>query len=144
MGRKCLKIFLIGLLYLVGKGDLFSQQCYKISYDKNGNRISFMTTSCSPIARGVATNVEVEKENDSEEQEDVLVYPNPNNGIFRIEANENYSDAEIQIYDNKGILVKTCHLENGKEIDICSSPSGIYVLRIIKDDKVRNMIVVKL
>lgn len=138
-------MFLMGLLYLVSGDDLFSQQCFKVSYDKNGNRISFMSTNCSQYARDDIDNTDVVEDNGYEEQpDDLLVYPNPNNGIFRIEAKEDYDGAEIQIYDNKGALVKRCQFENGKEIDISNGTSGVYLLRIIKDEEVRSMVVLKL
>ena len=52
MKWKYMMIFLMGLLCLVSSDNLFSQHCFTMSYDKNGNRINFMSVSCSKNVRG--------------------------------------------------------------------------------------------
>ena len=145
MRQKYLIMFLMGLLYLVSSGDLFSQQCFKVSYDKNGNRISLVTTSCSQYVRGETDNVDAVREKEHEKSlDDLFVYPNPNNGIFRIKATESYGEAEIQIYDNKGILVSSCPFEEGEDVNISDKPSGLYLIRVTNGECVKSMIVLKL
>ena len=46
MRWKYVTIFLMGLLCLVSGNEVFSQHCFKISYDKNGNRVSFIAKEC--------------------------------------------------------------------------------------------------
>ena len=52
--------------------------------------------------------------------------------------------AVYQIYDNKGVLVKTYNYVGNQEIDISNNPAGVYLLRIIKGESVCSKVVVKL
>ena len=72
------------------------------------------------------------------------MYPNPNNGIFSIKTSEDYNEAELQVYNNKGVLLSRFQISGEKEIDISDKPSGVYLLRIIEGDEVRSVVVVKL
>lgn len=141
-------IFLMGLLCLVSGDKLFSQQCFKISYDKNGNRILFTAVKCVQFLRDDAVDVEVmevvENEDDMEQKGDLSVYPNPNDGVFRLDVTSECEDAEVQIYNNKGVLVSCFQLDSEMEVDIRDNPSGAYLLRVFCGDCVRNEIVVKL
>ena len=143
MKRKYIIIFLMGLLYLIGTEELFSQNCIKMLYDKNGNRISFMVENCNSFSRG---NDEYELENiyESEEQtEDLLVYPNPNDGRFRIELAGEDEFAEVCVYDSKGLLINSRKFMKTVDLDISNNPAGAYLLRIVRDNNVNSKVVVK-
>ena len=137
----------MGLLCLVSSnGDLLSQNCYKVSYDKNGNRISFFVTSCSEYYRGDVEDDVKTEELCENEIDDFIVYPNPSNGRFRVElkSNENDALADAYVYDNKGVLLSIRKFTGNMDVDISDYPAGTYLLRIIKNDEVRSMVVVKL
>ena len=137
-------IFLMGLLCLVSNGELFSQHCLKMHYDRNGNRISFSVDECVKYWRGLADNEAEENVCDKTEDE-VMIYPNPNNGRFRVELDNDTGDlVELAVYDNKGILVNIQKFTDVIDVDISSNPAGVYILRISMSDDVRNAIVVKL
>lgn len=138
-------IFLMGLLCLVSSEKLFSQRCFVMSYDKNGNRINFAITDCLGSLRGVEKSDKGENFS-SNDQEDLSVYPNPNNGIFRIELkNEKKEDLlQMRVYDVRGTLVKSESFTEVIDVDISDFASGTYILRITGIDEVRNVIVVKL
>ena len=140
-------IFLMGLLCLVSNGgEAFSQNCFKISYDKDGNRICFWTIKCSGYYRGnVEDDIETEKLCENE-NDDIVVYPNPSNGRFRVELKSYGNDAlaEAYVYDNKGILLNVRKITGKEEVDISDYPAGTYLLRVIANDEVRSMVVVKL
>lgn len=143
MERKCITIFLMGLLCLVSSGELFSQHCYKVSYDKKGNRINYKSVNCSNYWRDNYGDTNI-IENDDGQIDEFTVYPNPNNGIFSIKTSEDYNEAELQVYNNKGVLLSRFQISGEKEIDISDKPSGVYLLRIIEGDEVRSVAVVKL
>ncbi len=72
----------------------------------------------------MTTNVE----NQFFEQEPFLIYPNPNNGVFKILPNFRYPSTagdEIRIVDVLGRSVKTFSL-NADEIDIEITVKGVY------------------
>lgn len=132
----------MGLLCLVSSKELFSQHCLNMSYDKNGNRISLMTKDCVKYMRGDVETYD-ELEVDEEYLDELLVYPNPNDGRFKIKLNSE-GLADVGIYDNKGILIDNLKFADEVDVDISDNPAGVYLLRIIKDDDVRSVIVVKL
>ena len=137
-------IFLMGLLCLVSNGELFSQHCLKIYYDRNGNRISFNVGECVKDWRALADNNDVEESVCDETEDEVMLYPNPNNGRFRVELNDTGDLAELSVYDNKGVLVNSRKFTDVIDVDISSNPAGVYLLRISMNDDVRSMVVVKL
>lgn len=139
----------MGLLCLVSGNEVFSQHCFKISYDKNGNRVSFMAKECDKYERGgadVEETLDVFEENLNDETDDLFVYPNPSNGRFQIELKESgcYDWVEVYVYDNKGILIKSQKFVGTIDVDISNYPAGVYLLRIIRDKGERSEIVVKL
>ncbi len=133
----------MGLLYLIGTEELFSQNCIKMLYDKNGNRISFKVENCKSYSRGNDEN-ELENIYESEEQtEDLLVYPNPNDGRFRIELAGEDEFAEVCVYDSKGLLINSRKFMKTVDLDISNNPAGAYLLRIVRDNNVNSKVVVK-
>ena len=144
MRRKYATIFLMGLLCLVSS-NLFSQHCFKMSYDKNGNRVCFMTKECDGIERGELNVDDVLFDECVDDAEELLVYPNPNNGSFKVELKNVETDgvSNLHIYDNKGILVFSQKFFEEFDIDISNNPAGVYLLRIIGENSVRSVIVVK-
>ncbi|MBI5541151.1 MAG: choice-of-anchor L domain-containing protein [Bacteroidia bacterium] len=70
----------------------------------------------------------------------VLVYPNPANGTFNVKYNfDKLTDEKLEIYDNTGRLIMSSKLKelNGiLNVDLQSSPPGIYFVRIVTDGKV--------
>ena len=149
MRWKYLMIFLMGLLCLVSGNEVFSQHCFKISYDKNGNRVSFIAKECDKYARGsadVEETLDVFNENPDDETDDLFVYPNPSNGRFQIELKGAECDdlVEVYVYNNKGILITSQKFVETMCVDISDYPAGVYLLRIIRDKGERSEIVVKL
>lgn len=136
-------IFLMGLLCLVSNGRLFSQHCLKMYYDKNGNRIGLNVDECVKDWRGPVCD-DVEIDGCDETENEVMLYPNPNNGIFRVELDNDTDDMmELSVYDNKGILINSKKFINVIDVDISNNPAGVYLLRISMCDDVKSMIVVK-
>ena len=138
-------IFLTGVLCLVSSNDLFSQHCFKMSYDKNGNRICFMANDCGGVMRGELDIDDVFVEKCEDYAEDILVYPNPNNGRFKIELkNADVGSAvDLYVYDNKGVLVNAQKFFTSVNVDISDNPAGVYLLRINGEKCESSIIVVK-
>lgn len=145
MKWKYMTIFLMGLLCLVSSDELFSQHCLKMSYDKNGNRTVFNVVDCSNAIRGDDVVDDNVVDNYEDETDELFVYPNPNDGRFRVnlKTDDENSLSKVYVYDNKGILICQKEFIETIDIDISSYPAGLYLLRIIRDDSVRSVIVVK-
>lgn len=86
-----------------------------------------LTGSNSNWAEDVSAN-ETLNNNNFLKTDDLLVYPNPSNGIFNIDLKE---EASIEIYDMLGKAVYVNKMQGGKStIDISNYQSGLYFLNI--------------
>ncbi len=68
---------------------------------------------------------------------DMLVYPNPSNGIFNLSVNNN-NPYDIAIYNIQGKLIYSEKSNSGntiKEINLRGMTSGIYLLRVLSNNK---------
>ena len=101
MKRKYVRIFLMGLLCLIGNVELFSQYCLNMSYDKNGNRNYYKIYDCGKDMRDYANDI-VEIDVCEKNETEMIVYPNPTNGKFIIENGDDM-EYEMSLYDNKGV-----------------------------------------
>lgn len=142
MKRKYVRIFLMGLLCLIGNVELFSQYCLKMSYDKNGNRNYYKIYDCGKDMRDYANDI-VEIDVCEKNETEMLVYPNPTNGKFIIENGDDM-EYEMSLYDNKGVLINSKKIIGNVNVDITNNPAGAYLLRIIGNDNMRSVIVIKL
>jgi hypothetical protein len=64
----------------------------------------------------------------------ISIYPNPNNGQFRIQSSAGSGQYTVEIYNVLGEMVKNVAL-TGKSnaIDISAQPEGIYLYRVLSD-----------
>jgi hypothetical protein len=146
-------IFIGCMMFFV---TLEAQKIY-YDYDESGNRIKryIIVTKSMAIdtAFHKADNDSVlddlkDSDNPDDEKKDafeVLVYPNPTDGILEVELPELKPNqkADLYLYSRVGVLVKQVNrLQKRQSVDISNQPVGIYILRIIVDDKsvIRNII----
>lgn len=92
--------------------------------DANGcaanDTVSITVNACVGIGEQVASHISI--------------YPNPNNGIFTVEASENCS---VIIYNVLGEVVYSHNTTEDKtEIDLTGFTNGLYQLMIVKDGRV--------
>ncbi len=66
------------------------------------------------------------------ENADIILFPNPTNGMINISGFTNSTD--INLFDIKGQFVKSYQQINNT-IDISELQSGIYILNLISNDK---------
>lgn len=116
-----------------------AQTCLVYGYDADGNRVSRVI---EPNCVGIRDYDEVN------ENDDVLfgVFPNPNNGSFKIVMPEPDIDSEshCEIYDINGMLIleeKLCDIVT--DIDIGDHPAGIYLVKIVNAVNVCTRIILK-
>jgi hypothetical protein len=75
--------------------------------------------------------------------DDLLVYPNPNTGVFNIELNNGMSKA-LEMYDVTGRIVYSNTIQEDKlSMDISSLAKGIYYLKVQSNNSYRIVKVVK-
>ena len=139
--------FIFLLVSLVFPMIINAQHCLNFRYDKSGNRTEMFVGDCGFEYKEAARNVTTTEISEKYNSDDLLVYPNPNDGVFNvsiIEDNSAISVARYWIYDSLGILVEEGTLSNDHKIDIADNPSGVYLLRIVKGKCFYSCVVVKL
>ena len=83
------------------------------------------------------------------ESENITIYPNPNKGIFTININNelstfNFINFQLNITDLTGKIVYLKNeTGNNIKINISDKPNGIYVLKIIYDNKIISRKIIK-
>lgn len=66
----------------------------------------------------------------------VNIFPNPSNGLFRLELPSGRTDISIHIYSISGTLVKVIEEASGSvNIDLQKEPNGIYFIQVSEGDK---------
>ena len=142
-----------------------SGQTLKFTYDQNGNRLTrslvveqIESTSVNfPIlnSKTLSSSTEFSKTKESETKGSVssesgeiktLVYPNPNQGLIKIDISNMLIDSrnEIRLYDLSGnqLLIER-NSESFSEIDISRFKNGIYILRIKVNELIFDWKVIK-
>jgi PKD repeat protein len=80
----------------------------------------------------------------SEMKKDILVYPNPSNGLFNIELP---AEADLYIYDVSGKLITArtaVSAQDAYALDLTSYESGAYILRIkIGDELISKRLIIQ-
>lgn len=125
-------------------------QTITYSYDNNGNRTSRVLTTLK------SSKVEFPITEEAFQNEDIIdkpsklnlnVYPNPTDGLLRIEfvGDEIAKDATYALYNLSGNVLLKGKLVNKPimEIDIKGFKNGFYVLRILNNREVSDWKIVK-
>ena len=101
------------------------------SYDSSGNRLTRHKEIVIRRAQQRLSDEIPRKEDLSQRQ--ITIYPNPTEGLIRVEisGDESFEGASITIYDSSGkIVYYDNELEVNNDIDLTTSPNGIYLLII--------------
>lgn len=125
------------------KGVIFSLDLdgtnYKKIYDFDTNTIDG-NASGSLIAITTTNITDILDTNDYSSSINVLPYPNPTNGRFRLITDQ--VDVQIKIYTLTGILIKQFE-KNQSYYNISELPNSIYKLVLINDTKIFSGKIIK-
>lgn len=67
------------------------------------------------------------------------VFPNPNNGAFTIHIGEVSENTKVEIYNALGEVIYSSKItENLSAVSINDAPNGIYILRVLENDKLQR------
>jgi hypothetical protein len=107
--------------------------------DRNGcsTQETFVLTAPTPM---VDSWVEIEQ---FHSEHNNIVYPNPSNGIFWLEASKEYQKADIHIFDVLGKSVNFDLVNQGKitEINLQQAGAGIYFVKEIGGSLLQKVVV---
>ena len=143
MGQEYRKVSLLILLCLISYGLSVAQSCISMSYDANGNRVNMIIKECDIKNSIIKKDLIRNGVPDYEFEDDVLVYPNPNNGILNIKIDAD-SMLRYEISTINGLFLDKKEFYKMITIDIRAYPSGTYLLRIIGEKILCSKIIVKL
>ena len=73
----------------------------------------------------------------------IKIYPNPNNGVFTLDLPQKEQSSEIYIYNLSGKLVQQVNTSNNNVIDINKQPSGIYFVKVVQQNGVNTVKIIK-
>jgi Secretion system C-terminal sorting domain len=67
----------------------------------------------------------------------IMIFPNPNNGIFNIQLTNSGSIGDASVYNNLGQAVYQSKITDRRSsIDLSSQPKGIYFIKVQSADRV--------
>ena len=108
-------------------------------YDNSGNRVATLKQSDLRQENGETGLNDIPA---ISSDGNIHVYPNPTSGIIHvdIEDSQSVNDVRIMLYDLSGKPVAKC--DKGV-IDISNQPNGVYVLKVMLNDKVNTLKIIK-
>ncbi|MDD4554870.1 MAG: T9SS type A sorting domain-containing protein, partial [Bacteroidales bacterium] len=71
--------------------------------------------------------------------EDLLIYPNPTNGLINISLPENMPvPVKATLFNVRGERMEEVTINTGTSLDLVGKPKGIYMIRLILGKEVVN------
>ncbi len=94
---------------------------------EGSNNLSHLSNDINPSELKVLEDILTKDLN-----KEILVFPNPGNGIFNIQFSSNYTEGTIQVFDMNGqnVLNKTVNNRFDGKIDLQHLPDGMYILNL--------------
>lgn len=100
------------------------EDVYYMKFDKDGNIDSDFFNPITGIKEQIIPIV------------DILIYPNPNEGIFNIVSTDIKKEYTIRVYTIQGQQIIEKIIHNKDTIDITKFSNGLYLYQIIYEDKI--------
>jgi Secretion system C-terminal sorting domain len=98
------------------------------TYDAAGNRTTRVLCNVPPQAL-ISSQQTVSPQVVLLEPGQVLLYPNPNHGVFQLRSNDYPPETEVIIFDANARVVQVRKLGDGV-FDLSVQPPGIYILQL--------------
>jgi hypothetical protein len=127
--------------WLTGDGNSFQSASNGMTYMYTQNIKYCVTMSAKNEAGCECTKVKcitLTTDIDNLESMRVKVYPNPSNGLFNLEYDNDTKVNQVNVYDGFGKLIMSLSEEDLKTIDLTNYNSGVYFLEIITDNETVN------
>ncbi len=81
---------------------------------------------------------------ESPKAEPINIFPNPSEGIFTLDINEDFKEANLMVYDMYGKqIVAVDKLEQSTQIDLSDYAAGIYFVKLIKGNTCKTEKLIK-
>ena len=119
-------------------GITINSQAIKFTYDVSGNRETREKVVTLIKSSEFEEEDEVEVFDDLIGEYSITIYPNPTNGILRVDISGGKipNEANICLYNSTGgIIWNLKSISNSNMVDISSQPAGVYIMHISIDIK---------
>jgi len=128
-------LFMVALVLNVLK--VHSQEIIVYSYDVSGNRTGRVLNLGGMLKSAYLDENKEEDKQKTSFHDDVLIWPNPSEGMVNIYINHEYEGiVYLRIYDAGGTLLHEKKYESiVQEIDLYDLPTGIYLLKVVMGEK---------
>ncbi|AOC95960.1 Extracellular ribonuclease precursor [Flavobacterium anhuiense] len=94
---------------------------------------SYSQDTCNNLASKMVQAAEIEEEIVSDE---IVIYPNPSNGSFNINPGNVDNPYSVEIFSLSGQKVFEKQNTTFPEVSVRNLPTGIYIIKIIKGEKI--------
>ncbi len=135
------KIFLLFILFVYASNYSLNAQNIQFDYDDAGNCIVKYKTVVLPShvkKSNISDTTKVSPESEIISDREVLIYPNPTKGALKIEIKGQNPEKLIQ-YQLTDLNGRTIYRVQSEDMfylfDMTSFPAGVYLLRVMIDDK---------
>ncbi len=113
-------------LFLTEDGEIWASG--RNNYGQLGTGTSTLTNARIPVQTKTNCPVLTSLSDDYSMELDILIYPNPSNGIFNLNLPQ--TPTKLKVYNPLGQLIFSGKFFKGSElIDVSNHPSGIYILQ---------------
>ncbi|KAF2333659.1 endonuclease [Flavobacterium ginsenosidimutans] len=97
---------------------------------------SYSQDTCNNLASKMVQTTEIEEEEIIADSNEIVIYPNPSDGNFRIKSGNSDLPYSIEIFSFSGQKVFEKQNTTSPEISIQNLSSGIYIIKVIKGEKI--------
>lgn len=94
---------------------------------------SYSQDTCNNLASKMVQTAEIEEEVTTDE---IVIYPNPSNGNFDINPGNVDNPYSVEIFSFSGQKVFEKQNTTSPEVSVHNFPTGIYIIKIIKGEKI--------
>lgn len=138
-------IILVIAMAWIALGQANSQTSF--TYNSVGSMVQRKVIPLKSASASLFNEVKEEFQDNSFENKVVKIYPNPTKGALQIEIpadQENDFTIQITVTDLSGRIIVSQNAEPGlNNVDLLSSPNGIYILTLRRSDIVSQWKVIK-
>lgn len=113
----------------IAKFETFSNEtvpymyhCHLLTHEDGGMMGQFIVSSPLSV-------------NENNIDENLVVYPNPSNGLFYVDVNSSGLIVDLSIYDNLGRFINVSIIKEGDRIRIEGLPNGTFFLKFRTENK---------
>jgi hypothetical protein len=127
--------------FVVSKSTTIRAVAVKTNWLQSGTSVSYCTIAAARQAVEEEENVEVQTNESS-----VSIYPNPSaNGMFHVEISGSDSETRFDVTGVDGRIIQQGEWNtNAGQVDLSAYPSGMYLLKIVQQDRIVTRRLIKM